>query len=203
MHPRMKALTAHLASLDEQIRGAAAKNVRGLDSQARIAGDQVASLNAAIAEQSRTSPPATRTTRNCGRSTWKPRGSDSTLNPICRDTARRRRATPTTRRPPTHASSPPPSRRAVRRSPRTGRRTCSRRWLRLSRRAASHGVGARGGRSGRCAFAPSSRPGARGPNSRSGRAWRRSRLRKFSPSASGRRRRLLRRPVEAAAARID
>jgi succinoglycan biosynthesis transport protein ExoP len=40
MHPRMKALTAQLASLDEQIRGAAAKNVRGLDNEARIAGDR-------------------------------------------------------------------------------------------------------------------------------------------------------------------
>jgi polysaccharide biosynthesis transport protein len=53
MHPRIKALTAQLASLDEQVRGAAAKNVRGLEDEARIAGDQVASLNAALAEQSR------------------------------------------------------------------------------------------------------------------------------------------------------
>jgi len=54
MHPRMKALTAQLASLDDQIRSAAAKNVRGLENEARIAGDQVASLNAALADQSKT-----------------------------------------------------------------------------------------------------------------------------------------------------
>jgi polysaccharide biosynthesis transport protein len=50
----MKALTAQLASLDDQIRSAAAQNVRGLENEARLAGDQVASLSAALAEQSKT-----------------------------------------------------------------------------------------------------------------------------------------------------
>ncbi len=54
MHPRMKALTAQLASLDDEIRSAAARNVRGLENEARVAGDQVASLTAALAEQSKT-----------------------------------------------------------------------------------------------------------------------------------------------------
>ena len=54
MHPRMKTLTAQLAALDDEIRSAAARNVRGLENEARIAGDQVASLNAALAEQSKT-----------------------------------------------------------------------------------------------------------------------------------------------------
>ena len=54
MHPRIKALTAQLASLDDQLRAAAAKNVRGFENEARIAGDQVASLNAALADQSKT-----------------------------------------------------------------------------------------------------------------------------------------------------
>ena len=54
MHPRMKALTAQLASLDDEIRNAAARNVRGLENEARVAGDQVASLTAALAEQSKT-----------------------------------------------------------------------------------------------------------------------------------------------------
>jgi succinoglycan biosynthesis transport protein ExoP len=54
MHPRIKALTAQLASLDDQIRSAAAKNVRGFENEARIAGDQVASLNASLVAQSKT-----------------------------------------------------------------------------------------------------------------------------------------------------
>ena len=54
MHPRIKALTAQLASLDDQIRAAAAKNVHGFENEARIAGDQVASLNAALVAQSKT-----------------------------------------------------------------------------------------------------------------------------------------------------
>ena len=54
MHPRIKALTAELASLDDQLRAAAAKNVRGFENEARIAGDQVASLNAALVAQSKT-----------------------------------------------------------------------------------------------------------------------------------------------------
>ena len=54
MHPRIKALTAELASLDDQLRAAAAKNVRGFENEARIAGNQVGSLNAALAEQSKT-----------------------------------------------------------------------------------------------------------------------------------------------------
>lgn len=54
MHPRMKALTAQLAALDDEIRSAAARNVRGLENEARVAGDQVAALTAALAEQSKT-----------------------------------------------------------------------------------------------------------------------------------------------------
>jgi succinoglycan biosynthesis transport protein ExoP len=54
MHPRIKALTAQLASLDDQIRAAAAKNVHGFENEARIAGDQVAALSAALVAQSKT-----------------------------------------------------------------------------------------------------------------------------------------------------
>ncbi len=54
MHPRMKALTAQLAALDDEIRSAAARNVRGLENEARVARDQVATLTAALAEQSKT-----------------------------------------------------------------------------------------------------------------------------------------------------
>ena len=54
LHPRMKELNAQLAGLDSQIRDAAAKNVRVFENDARLAADQVASLSAAIKEQSRT-----------------------------------------------------------------------------------------------------------------------------------------------------
>jgi succinoglycan biosynthesis transport protein ExoP len=54
MHPRMKELTAQLASLDGQIRDAAAKNVRALENDARLAGDQVETLTATLAQQSKT-----------------------------------------------------------------------------------------------------------------------------------------------------
>jgi succinoglycan biosynthesis transport protein ExoP len=54
LHPRMKELSAQLAGLDNQISDAAAKNVRVFENDARLAADQVASLSAAIKEQSRT-----------------------------------------------------------------------------------------------------------------------------------------------------
>ncbi len=54
MHPRMKELSAELASLDGQIRDAAAKNVRALENDARLAGDQVATLGGTLSQQSRT-----------------------------------------------------------------------------------------------------------------------------------------------------
>ena len=54
LHPRMKELSAQLAGLDSQIRDAAARNVRALENDARLAGDQVASLSAALSRQSRT-----------------------------------------------------------------------------------------------------------------------------------------------------
>ena len=54
MHPRMKELTAQLAALDAQIRDAAAKNVRALENDARLAGDQVETLTATLAQQSKT-----------------------------------------------------------------------------------------------------------------------------------------------------
>ncbi len=53
LHPHMKELAARLAGLDAQIRDAAARNVRALDNDAKLAADQVASLSAALAEQSR------------------------------------------------------------------------------------------------------------------------------------------------------
>lgn len=46
--PRMKELSAELAGLDGQVRGAVAKTLRGLDNDARLAGDQIASLSAAL-----------------------------------------------------------------------------------------------------------------------------------------------------------
>jgi succinoglycan biosynthesis transport protein ExoP len=54
LHPHMKELNAQLAGLDSQIRDAAARNVRVLENDARLARDQVASLSAALARQSRT-----------------------------------------------------------------------------------------------------------------------------------------------------
>ena len=54
LHPHMKELSAQLAGLDSQIRDAAAKNVHVFENDARLAADQVASLSAAIKEQSRT-----------------------------------------------------------------------------------------------------------------------------------------------------
>jgi polysaccharide biosynthesis transport protein len=52
-HPRMKELAAQLASLKNQIRDAAAKNIRALENDARLAGDQVASLSATLAQQAK------------------------------------------------------------------------------------------------------------------------------------------------------
>ncbi len=54
LHPRMKELAAQLAALDAQIHDAAAKNVRIFENDARLAGDQVASLRATLAQQSKT-----------------------------------------------------------------------------------------------------------------------------------------------------
>jgi polysaccharide biosynthesis transport protein len=54
LHPRMKELAAQLAGLDGQIRDAAARNVRELQNDARLAASQVASLTATLAEQSKT-----------------------------------------------------------------------------------------------------------------------------------------------------
>jgi len=53
-HPRMKELAAQLAGLDGEIRAAADKAARGLENEARLAAAQVASLNAALAAQSKT-----------------------------------------------------------------------------------------------------------------------------------------------------
>ena len=53
-HPRMKELTGQLAGLDEEIRAAAGKAVRGFEDEARLAGLQVANLETMIAKQSKT-----------------------------------------------------------------------------------------------------------------------------------------------------
>jgi polysaccharide biosynthesis transport protein len=53
-HPRMKELAAQLAGLDGEIRIAVDKAARGLENDARLAASQVASLNAALAAQSKT-----------------------------------------------------------------------------------------------------------------------------------------------------
>ncbi len=53
LHPRMKELAAQLAGLDAQIRDAAAKKVRVFENDARLAVDQVASLGATLAQQSK------------------------------------------------------------------------------------------------------------------------------------------------------
>ena len=53
-HPRMKELTAQLQGLDGEIRIAVDKAARGVENDARLAAAQVASLNAALAAQSKT-----------------------------------------------------------------------------------------------------------------------------------------------------
>jgi uncharacterized protein involved in exopolysaccharide biosynthesis len=53
-HPHVKELNAQLVGLDDQIRDAAAKSVRVFENDARLAREQVASLSAALAEQSMT-----------------------------------------------------------------------------------------------------------------------------------------------------
>lgn len=53
-HPRMKELNAQLEGLDKEIRAAVEKAARGLENDARLAAAQVASLNAALAAQSKT-----------------------------------------------------------------------------------------------------------------------------------------------------
>jgi polysaccharide biosynthesis transport protein len=54
-HPRMKELAAQLADLDNQIKLAAEKTVRGLENDARFAGSRVESVNGALDEQKKTS----------------------------------------------------------------------------------------------------------------------------------------------------
>jgi uncharacterized protein involved in exopolysaccharide biosynthesis/Mrp family chromosome partitioning ATPase len=53
-HPRMRELTGQLAGLDEEIRSAAGKAVRGFEDEARLAGAQVSNLEGLIAKQSKT-----------------------------------------------------------------------------------------------------------------------------------------------------
>jgi succinoglycan biosynthesis transport protein ExoP len=53
-HPRMKELAGQLAGLDQEIRAAAMKRVHGFEEEARIAGDQVKSLDQAVSAQART-----------------------------------------------------------------------------------------------------------------------------------------------------
>src|SRR5271168_221201 len=52
-HPRMRELTGQLAGLDEQIRAAAGKAVRGFEDEARLAGAQVSNLEGLIAKQAK------------------------------------------------------------------------------------------------------------------------------------------------------
>lgn len=52
-HPRMKQMRAQLASINNQLRGAALKVARGLENDARIAGVRVDNLQAAIESQKR------------------------------------------------------------------------------------------------------------------------------------------------------
>ena len=53
-HPRMREMTAQLAGLDEEIRAAAAKSVRGLENEARLSAAEVDALVATLAKQSKT-----------------------------------------------------------------------------------------------------------------------------------------------------
>jgi uncharacterized protein involved in exopolysaccharide biosynthesis len=53
-HPRMKELNGQLAGLDQEIRAAAMKRVHGFEEDARIASNQVKSLQQAVASQART-----------------------------------------------------------------------------------------------------------------------------------------------------
>jgi uncharacterized protein involved in exopolysaccharide biosynthesis len=52
-HPRMKELQAQLTELDSQIRLAAEKTARALENDARLAGDQVETLNATLSAQAK------------------------------------------------------------------------------------------------------------------------------------------------------
>jgi succinoglycan biosynthesis transport protein ExoP len=52
-HPRMRELSGQLAGLDEEIRAAAGKSVRGFEDEARLAGEQVSNLESQIAKQSK------------------------------------------------------------------------------------------------------------------------------------------------------
>ncbi len=54
LHPHMKELSAQLAGLDAQIRDSAARNVRAFENDARLSHNQVSTLSAALAQQSRT-----------------------------------------------------------------------------------------------------------------------------------------------------
>ena len=53
-HPRMQELNGQIAGLEAEMRAAAAKVVTGLEDEARLAGSQVRSLEAVVAEQSKT-----------------------------------------------------------------------------------------------------------------------------------------------------
>ena len=53
-HPHMKELNAELAGLESEMRLAASKSVIGLEDEAKVAADQVDSLSAAVAKQSKT-----------------------------------------------------------------------------------------------------------------------------------------------------
>jgi succinoglycan biosynthesis transport protein ExoP len=52
-HPRMRELSGQLAGLDEEIRAAAGKAVRGFEDEARLAGAQVSNLEGFIAKQAK------------------------------------------------------------------------------------------------------------------------------------------------------
>jgi uncharacterized protein involved in exopolysaccharide biosynthesis len=53
-HPRMKELAGQLAGLEQEIRSAAMKRVQGFEEDARIADDQVRSLQKAVTSQAKT-----------------------------------------------------------------------------------------------------------------------------------------------------
>ena len=52
-HPKMQELNGQVAGLESEMRSAAAKVVAGLEDEARLSGQQVASLEAAVAKQSK------------------------------------------------------------------------------------------------------------------------------------------------------
>ena len=52
-HPRMRELAGQLAGLESEMRDAALKRVRGFEDEARLAGEQVRNLDAAVADQAK------------------------------------------------------------------------------------------------------------------------------------------------------